>query len=285
MLKTTASDLHDLISSSTEAMVIVDSSGNIVHYNKALEKLFGYRAGELASAGLDSLLPKRFRQKHVKHREHFFSKAAIRPMSTGLDLYGCRKDGTEFPVEITLHPFETEDGTLVYATIRDVSVLKHTQDLLTAAIEGMPEGFAYFDEDDRLAVFNQRFIQFYPMVEDVVKIGTPYEVVLRTGIERGQFVAPKGRKEELFKERLAHHRDPKGAVEFIMPDDRCIRVEERKLPSGGVVGIRTDISDIKRAEEVRLRQSQKMDVLGQLTSSVAHDFNNVLTVLDCNSDR
>jgi signal transduction histidine kinase len=120
------------------------------------------------------------------------------------------------------------------------------------------------------------------MVEDVIKIGTPYEVVLRTGIERGQFIIPQGHQEEFFKERLAHHRDPKGAVEFILPDDRCIRVEERKLPSGGIVGIRTDITELKRAEEERLRQYQKMEVLGQLTSSVAHDFNNVLTVLECN---
>jgi PAS domain S-box-containing protein len=250
-------------------MVIVDSSGNIVHCNKALEKLFGYRDSELASAGLDSLLPKRFRQKHAKHREHFFSKAAIRPMSTGLDLYGCRKDSTEFPVEITLHPFETEDGILVYATVRDVSALKRTQDLLAAAIEGMPEGFAYFDKDDRLAVFNQRFIQFYPLVEDVVKIGTPYEVVLRTGIERGQFVAPKGRKEELFKERLAHHRDPKGAVEFIMPDDRCIRVEERKLPGGGIVGIRTDVTDEKNIE--RELQSQRDELAIKNAELEAYD--------------
>jgi PAS domain S-box-containing protein len=282
MLKTTVSELQKLIASSPEAMIIVDSKGKIIRPNKALEKLFGYKTRELMDADLDSLLPECFRKKHVKHRAQYFSKAAIRPMSPDLDLYGCRKDGTEFPVQITLHPFKTEDGTLVYAVVRDMSEFKRAQELLTAAIEGTPEGFAYFDKDDRLAVVNKRFIQFYPMVEDVIKIGTPYEVVLRTGIERGQFIIPQGHQEEFFKERLAHHRDPKGAVEFILPDDRCIRVEERKLPSGGIVGIRTDITELKRAEEERLRQYQKMEVLGQLTSSVAHDFNNVLTVLECN---
>jgi len=281
MLKTTVSELKDLISSSPEAMIIVDSKGNIVQVNKALEILFGYRAGELAGAELDILLPKRFRNKHVKHRERFFSEAEIRSMSTGMDLYGCRKDGTEFAVEISLHPFETEDGTLVYATIRDVSILKHTQELLTAAIEGMPEGFAYFDKDDRLAIFNQRFIEFYPMVEDVVKIGTPYEVVLRTGIERGQFIDPQGRKEEFFKERLAHHRDPKGAVEFIMPDDRCIRVEERKLPGGGIVGIRTDITDEKNIEKQLQAQRDELKLknaeLEAYDHTIAHSLKTPLS--------
>jgi len=270
MLKTTTRGLHELISLSTEAMVIVDRSGTIVHCNKALEQLFGYKAGELMGTELDFLLPEHYRQNHSKHRKHFFSEAVIRPMSTGLDLYGCQKDGTEFPVEITLHPFETENGTLVYATISDVSVLKHTQDLLAAAIEGMPEGFAYFDKDDRLAVFNQRFIEFYPMVEDVVKIGTPYEVVLRTGIERGQFVDPQGRKEEYFKERLAHHRDPKGAVEFMMPDDRCIRVEERKLPGGGIVGIRTDITDEKNIEKQLQAQRNELMIKNAELEAYAH---------------
>ena len=161
MLKTTKGELHKLIGSSTEAMVIVDGKGKIVHVNTAFEELFGYKAGELPGAELDILLPERFRKKHVNYREHFFSKAAIRPMSTGLELYGLRKDGAEFPVEITLHPFETEDSTLVYAAIRDVRVLRHTQYLLAAALDKMtlfykdlPVGLCFFDRDLRYLLIN-----------------------------------------------------------------------------------------------------------------------------------
>ncbi len=63
-----------------------------------------------------------------------------------------------------------------------MSLLKHIKDLLAATIEGMPEGFAYFDKDHRLAVFNKRLVQFYPLVEDVIKIGTPYEMLSRNGM-------------------------------------------------------------------------------------------------------
>ena len=111
MLKTTKAELGELLASSPEAMVIVDGDGQIVLFNKELVKLFGYPAKALTGMNLDILLPERFRNNHTNLLHHFFSKTAIRPMSTGLELYGCRKGGTEFPVEINLHPFETELGT------------------------------------------------------------------------------------------------------------------------------------------------------------------------------
>jgi signal transduction histidine kinase len=159
---------------------------------------------------------------------------------------------------------------------------RKSEQLLRAAIDAIPEGFAYFDADDRLAIFNQKMAEIYPRISDVFRIGTPYNVFLRAGVEKGQYFEVGRSKEEFFKERLAYHRDPKGAIEFHLPNGRCIRLEEKKTPEGGRVGIRTDVTEEKKAEEKRLRQYQKMEVLGQLTSSVAHDFNNVLTVLDCN---
>jgi len=127
MLKTTGSELQKLISSSPEAMVIVDGDGQIVQVNKELVKLFGYPAKALTGAKLEILLPESYRKKHAKHLRRYFANAAIRPMSAGLDLYGCRKDGTEFPIEVNLFPFETEQGVHAYAVIRDISTLKQTE--------------------------------------------------------------------------------------------------------------------------------------------------------------
>ena len=127
MLKTTKGELRELLASSPDAMIIVDGDGKIVLVNKELVKLFGYPAKVLTGANLGLLLPESFRKKHAKHLRKYFSKPSVRPMSKNLDLYGCRKDGTEFPVEVTLHPFETEQGTLVYAAIRDVSRNKQSE--------------------------------------------------------------------------------------------------------------------------------------------------------------
>src|SRR5260370_544051 len=100
-------------------MVIVGPGGIIELANAQTEKLFGYTRPELLGQSVDVLVPKTFREQHGGHRQSFFAAPKVREMGKGLDLYGLRKDGTEFPVEISLSPLETETGILALAAIRD----------------------------------------------------------------------------------------------------------------------------------------------------------------------
>jgi PAS domain S-box-containing protein len=119
-----------LLEAAPDAIVIVDSGGSIVLVNAQTEKLFGYARSELLGQPVELLMPGRFAARHVQHRTGYYSDLKTRAMGSGLDLMGRRRDGSEFPVEISLSPLQTEEGALVSSSIRDVSERKRAEEAL-----------------------------------------------------------------------------------------------------------------------------------------------------------
>jgi PAS domain S-box-containing protein len=121
MLSWTEATFRGLLESAPDAMVIVDKMGKIVLINSQMEKIFGYSRDELIDQPIEILLPKRYQANHVGQRDQYIRAPRVRPMGAGLDLFGMRKDGSEFPVEISLSPLETDQGFLFMSAIRDIT--------------------------------------------------------------------------------------------------------------------------------------------------------------------
>jgi len=119
---------ENIFASSPDAIVVVDREGCILEANPQIESLFGYACSELLGSPMEILIPERFRPVHATHLSDYCNQPRMRPMGTGRELYGRRKDGSEFPVDIMLGPVEATKGRLVLGVIRDITERKRLEE-------------------------------------------------------------------------------------------------------------------------------------------------------------
>jgi len=154
---------------------------------------------------------------------------------------------------LRIREFPTSGGGVVVVRM-DVTREKEQEAALTAArnqlvnsIEALSDGFALYDAEDRLVLCNSKYREVYAISADLFVPGTPFETIVREGARRGQYAGATDRIDDFVAKRMAAHRDPTAVIEQHLADGRWLRVAERRTPDGQIVGIRTDITELKKA--------------------------------------
>ncbi|MEU9480572.1 PAS domain S-box protein [Streptomyces sp. NPDC048191] len=238
-----------LLEAAPDAMVIVDDTGTIRLVNAQTEALFGYQREELLGHPVELLVPHRFRTHHTAHRNGYAHNQQVRPMGAGLDLYGLRKDGTEFPVEISLSPLETTDGLLVSAAVRDVSERKAAEERFRGLLEAAPDAMVIVDDTGTIRLVNAQTEALFGYQREEL-LGHPVELLVphrfrthhtahRNGYAHNQQVRPMGAGLDLYGLR-------KDGTEFPVE----ISLSPLETTDGLLVSAAVrDVSERKAAEE------------------------------------
>jgi PAS domain S-box-containing protein len=216
--------------------------------------LFGYSRDELIGQLIEVLVPERFRSGHPGHRLGFFVNVKARPMGAGRDLYGLRKDGTEFPVEIGLNPVETEEGTLVLSSIVDITERRRAERRFRLAIESAPSGMVMVDPEGRVVLVNSQTEKMFGYRRDEL-IGQPVDMLIperfrakHPHYRRGFFARPETRPMGAGRDLYGRHKD---GTEFPVEIGlNPIETDEGLYALSAIV----DITERKQLEqELRLR--------------------------------
>jgi len=249
----------NLFEHAPDAVLVVDSQGIVRHANARAEALFGYDRTELVERSMELLIPERMRRAHDAHVLAYFQRPYARPMGSGLQLFGRRKDGVELPLEVCLSPLPGERGSAVVVSIRDVTERRAleaaaalTSDRLRSAVESMLDAFALFDHEQRLVMCNSTYRALLGTRIHGSPIGMPYAQLLDAWLDAVAF-PDEAAREAYRASRLENQaRAQPGVVDVTLVDGRHIRIIDRRTPEAGIVRTVVDRSDDERlARELR----------------------------------
>ncbi len=253
--------LFGLLAAAPDAIVVIDERGEIAALNELTETMFGYPAGELVGLPVEVLLPERLRGGHVAHREAYAADPRTRTMGEGRELAGRRKDGSEFPVEISLSPLEDRGRHLVISIIRDLSQRREADARFRNLLESAPDGIVVADRSGTITLVNGQTEAMFGYRRAEL-VGRPVEILVperyrqqHAGHRDGYFAAPRTRPMGAGQLLTGRRKD---GSEFPVEISLSLLDGDR---GGLVTSIIRDMTDRRVAEEALRASLREKEVL------------------------
>ncbi len=277
---------RQVVKSAPSAIVMINPSGAIAMINAQTERLFGYGRDELLGKPIEVLVPDRFRGNHPGLRSAFFVNPASRPMGAGRDLYGLKKDGSEFPVEIGLNPIETDEGTMVLSAVVDISGRKRLEDRFRQVVESAPSAMVMIGPSGQIEMINAQSEALFGYPREEL-LGQSIEVLVperfRTnhpGLRGAFFARPVSRPMGAGRDLYGLKKD--GSEFPIEIGLNPIETDEGTKVLSAIV----DISDRKQKEDrIKSALKEKDILLGEIHHRVKNNLQVVNSLLDIQIDR
>jgi two-component system cell cycle sensor histidine kinase/response regulator CckA len=273
-----------ILESALDCIVTMDHAGLVVDWNPAAERTFGFmRADAIGKEMADLIIPPRFREQHRRGLAHYLTSGQGPVLGKRLELSAVTADGSEFPIELAINRIESEGLPMFTGYIRDITERKRAEQKLSQS----EERYRDLVENAHDIIYTHDLEGNYTSMNKAGELSTGYTHEEAMTLNLRQTIAPECMEyaKDMLRRKLAGESVTAYELEILAKDGHRITVEANTklvyhdgVPVG-VQGIARDVTERKQLED-QLRQSQKMEAIGQLAGGVAHDFNNLLTAIN-----